>query len=191
MKRNRILFLVIALTLTFALAAMAQGAGRMGGQGARGAGQQALGQAPFGGPQFLVKYLELTEAQITQWKAFQEQARAEAAPIVELRKQNVLKIRELLLESAPDATAIGTLVIKNHELGGQILAIHEAAQAKFAGILSPEQKIKFDKFLELMKSMPRRGPGGQGFGDGSGAGMGFGSGGGFGPGDGTCPWCED
>lgn len=194
MRRNRILFLVIALTLTFALAAMAQGAGRMGGQGARGAGQQALGPAPFGGPQFLVRYLELTEAQIGQWKTIQEGVRTQAATLLGPHKANTLKIREQLESTAPSAAVIGQLVIDNHKIGEQLRVFHEAAQAQFVLILNPGQKVKYDNFLELLKAMPRRGPGGQGLGDGTGAGMGmggFGFGGGFGPPDGNCPWCED
>ena len=184
MKRNRIFFLVTAMALMVALAAMAQAPGRMGGQGARGP-MQGAGDGRLGGPQFLAKYLELTEAQIVQWRTFQEQARTEAAPLAELRRANGEKIRTAL-ENAPNATTIGELVIANHQIGGQVQAIRDAAQAKLVGILTPEQKVKFDKYLELRKSMPRRGPGGQGFG-----GSGMGSGHGFGPGAGNCAWCED
>ena len=186
MKRNRIFFVVTAFILTFALAAMAQAPGRMGRQGARGPAEQGVGQAPFGGPQFLVKYLELTEAQIVNWRTFQEEARAAAAPLAEQRRNNGEQIREALLSGNANPTTIGELMIANHQIGGQIQAIHEAAQVKLVGILTPEQKVKFDKYLELRKSMPRRGPGGQGFG-----GAGMGSGHGFGPGTGSCAWCED
>ncbi|HSN68053.1 MAG TPA: Spy/CpxP family protein refolding chaperone [Thermoanaerobaculia bacterium] len=187
MKRNRIFFLLTALTLTLALAAMAQAPGRPIGQGQRGPAVQG----PLGGPQFLVRYLELTEEQIVKWRSFQEQARTEIAPLAELRKANGEKIREALESGAPNATAIGELVIKNHAIGEQIRGIHEAAQAKFVGILTPEQKAKYDKYLELLKSMPRGGHG-EGFGEGAGGPMGFGpgQGGGFG-GGGNCPWCQD
>lgn len=188
MKRNRILILMTALALMVALAAMAQAPGRMGGRGNRGP-VQAAGEGRLGGPQFLVKFLELTEAQIAQFRTFQEQARAESAPLAEMRRANAEKIREALEGGAPDATEIGEIMIANHKIGGQIRAIHEAAQAKLVAILDPAQKEKYEKFLEFRNAMPRRGLGGQGFGAGHGGGMGAGNG--FGAGDGTCPWCED
>lgn len=183
MKRNRIFLMVTVLALAFALAAFAQ-AGRMGGQGTRGGGaslqQQAAGPG-FGSPQWIAKYLELSEAQIEQWKVIQEETRAAMAPILETRKANGERLRELLEGTNPDPTTVGTLVIQNHTLGAQIRDIHEAAQAKFIAILTPEQKTKFEAFLEFMKNLPRRGPGGEGSGFGS---MGFG------PGPGDCPWCD-
>lgn len=195
MKRNRIFFILTALTLTFALAAMAQPAGRMGGQGNRGGGQPALGQGPDGGERFLVRYLELTEAQVTQWQAIRDAARASILPLAESRRENFDALRLLLDGTAPDPAAVGALVITNHAIGEQIRGIHENADAQFLLILTPEQKTKYEQWLELRKSMPRRGGNGDGPGMGQGGGMGFGqgNGGGFGmgPGDGTCPWGED
>jgi Spy/CpxP family protein refolding chaperone len=188
MKRNRILLIATALILTFAVGAMAQPSGRMGGQGNRGAGQQQ-GAAQFGGPQWIARYLGLTEAQIAQFKVFQDEAHAQIVPILATRKANMEKLQELLAVTTPDPLAVGTLVIQNHALGAQIRAIHEATQAKLVGILTPEQKAKYDTMIEFLKTLPGRGPGfgGQGFGAGQGSGYGYGNG----NGGGSCPWCED
>lgn len=194
MKRNRILLILTVLTLTFALASFAQ-SGRMGGQGTRGVGQQGQrtpGQPGAGSPQWLATYLGLTEAQIAQWQVIREGVRGQIAPLLETQKANVLKLREELAKTNPDPATVGGYVIQNHAIGTQIRAIHEAAEAEFVKLLTPEQLTKYNQWLELRKSLPRRG--GQGEGGpvgGLGGGMGFGQGGGFGPGDGTCPCCED
>ncbi len=194
MKRNRIFLIVTVVSLTFALAAMAQAPGRMGGQGTRGAGQgqRGQGQPGLGSPEWLATYLALSETQIAQWKAIRDAAQGQAAQLIETRKANLLALRDELAKTNPDPATVGGYVIQNHALGTQLRAIHEAAQAEFVKILTAEQLAKFNQWLELRKSMPRRG--GQGEGGpagGFGGGMGFGQGGGFGPGDGTCPCCED
>ncbi len=197
MKRNRILLMVTVMTLTIALAAMAQAPGRMGGQGMRGSGQQTLGQRPGGGPQWLATYLGLSEAQIAQWEAIRDAAQAQITPLAQTRRDNVVELQGLLNGTSPDPSAVGAIVIENHGIGAQIRTIHENAEKDFIAILTPDQLTKYNQWLELRKSLPRRGPGGmgQGPGDGPGAGMGFGAGagfgGGFGAGDGSCPCCED
>lgn len=189
MKRNRILLILTVMTLTFALAAFAQ-AGRMGGQGTRGAGQgqRGAGQQALGSPQWLANYLALTDAQIALWQGIRDAAQAKAAPVLETRKANFLALREELSKTNPDPATVGGYVIQNHAIGAQLKAIHEAAQAEFVKILTAEQLAKYNQWLELRKSMPRRGGQGEdGPVGGFGAGMGFGSG----PGEGPCPCCED
>ena len=179
------MFAVLALVaLTLGAVAMAQGVGRMDRSrlgdrdGARmgdrmlGAGG-GLGERMFARAEWVARYLELTEAQIEQFQAIREQARTDAQTLWESRRVNQEQLHALLEARNPDPLAVGTLVIANHQVGTQLRAIHDNAQAKFVLLLTPDQKVKYDRMLELWESMPR-GPG-RGNGRGRGPG-GFGGG---------------
>lgn len=183
MKPRTLLFSIIAV-LTITMTALAAGPGRR--MPAAGAG---FGPGAGPGSERLAAYLELTEAQVTQWNAIREATHAQMLPLAEQRRANREALRTELDNAAPNAQRVGELVIANHELRGQSCAIRQNAQEQFVALLTPEQKEKYENFLEITRD--RRGHGrGMGRGEGPAGGPGFSPAGGFGPGGGDC-WTDD
>jgi Spy/CpxP family protein refolding chaperone len=131
----------------------------------------------FGGRGFerLARHLELTEEQRTQAQAIHEATRDQVQPIRERSMELHGELRELLEQPAPDAAAVGTLVIAVHANRDQIRQLHEEARASFEAILTAEQLAKLGE-LEARRDERRGGRGergerGKGKGRGAGGGL--------------------
>jgi Spy/CpxP family protein refolding chaperone len=110
----------------------------------------AIGQVPRQQPQrpeaVLGTYLQLTPDQITAWQQIAKDTAAAVKPlagnVTELEKQ----LHTALQASSPDAAAVGTLAISIASARDQIRTLHESAKSKRVGVLSPDQKLKYDAF---------------------------------------------
>lgn len=85
-------------------------------------------------PAALAAYLGLTDSQKAAAEAIENDFRATADPIHE----------------------------QMHTLQMQIEAARKAADTKFAALLTPEQKTKFEAFVAAVEALRQRGPGGGG-----------------------------
>ncbi|HYC63005.1 MAG TPA: Spy/CpxP family protein refolding chaperone [Thermoanaerobaculia bacterium] len=135
--------IVVLLSLTFVVAATAQNR-RPGGPGLF---------APRENP--LVEYLSLTPAQQAAWETSQSELHAAMRAVHDQERALAEQLRE-----AADASTIGTLVLQMRGLAAQRDAAKDAADAKFAALLSAEQHVKFAAFEAAAEFLRQRGPGG-------------------------------
>lgn len=188
---------VLAVALVFLLAAaplaLAQGPNGPGPNNGPGPGD---GQGPGFGPgpgaqaaglgvplRRLATWLELTEEQIARAEAIFSAAREAAVPIRDAQKALHAEMRTLLDSDAPDAAAVGAVVLELHANRAELRALREAAFADLEALLTAEQLEKLEQLKELRNHFGHRRGGAHRFGPGSGAGAGAG----FGPGFGDCP----
>ena len=115
-------------------------------------------------------YLDLDDEQIAATQEILGSLREVAEPLRDEQRENRQALRELLEGDAPDATAVGTLVINGHDLRAQLRAALETADRDFTALLDDEQRIKYESYKELRRAHRRQGRGGRGPGMGGGAG---------------------
>ena len=147
---KRVLVFSLSLLFVFAGALLAQ-TRRMGPPGMRG---QAAPGMPRAGGDPLAEYLGLSAEQKASWEAIRAETHQTIGP---LHEQGQALAGQL--EATTDAAAIGNLVLQLRALSTQIDAAREAGDAKFAALLSAEQKVKFDAFQAASEFMHHRGPG--------------------------------
>jgi Spy/CpxP family protein refolding chaperone len=130
---------------------------------------QFRGPAPSGGPQMmggpgpndaLVSYLALTSEQQASWQTIQEETRGQIESLREQERTLADQLKTAL--DGTDAAAVGSLMLQLRAIGRQIDAIRTAADAKFAALLTADQKVKFDAFQAAVAFLGQRGPGGPG-----------------------------
>lgn len=92
----------------------------------------------------LARLLELSDEQRAQAQAIHEATREQVQPLREESMRLHGELRELLEQPAPDATAVGTLVLAVHANRDQIRQLHEDARASFEAILTAEQRAELD-----------------------------------------------
>ena len=95
----------------------------------------------------LKSYLNLTDAQIRQMEQAREKAAKEADEKEKTVRPQIQEKRgalaDLMERDAPDATAIGRVMLDIRSLEKQIRAAHEAVRTAGINVMSPEQKAKF------------------------------------------------
>lgn len=96
--------------------------------------------------EMLATFLNLTDAQKTQWDAATSAFESAVAPLHEKIKSADDQLRELMDAKSNDANAIGTLMIAIRDTHDQIRTQHDALDTKLAGTLTAEQKVKFEAF---------------------------------------------
>jgi|ERR1051326_7992544 Spy/CpxP family protein refolding chaperone len=91
----------------------------------------------------MMEQLNLTDVQKQQAKTIFQQARQNAEPLRAQLKQN----REALAAAvkANDQAKIDSLAGEQGRLAGKLVAIRAESQAKFYGILTPDQRAKADQ----------------------------------------------
>lgn len=139
--------IAVLLSLTFVVAATAQNRRGPGGTGAPGL------FAPRENP--LVEYLSLTPTQQTAWETSQSELHATMRALHDQERALADQLRD-----ATDAATIGNLVLQIRGLAAQRDAAKDAANAKFAALLTADQQVKFAAFEAAAEFLRQRGPGG-------------------------------
>jgi Spy/CpxP family protein refolding chaperone len=103
----------------------------------------------------LTAALDLTDEQQAAAKTIHQEVFAKAEPLMEQHRQHMEEAYALLDGDNPDATEVGGKMIAAHASMKQIRTLHEEAMARFATLLTAEQKAKFD---EIKKSHGEDGP---------------------------------
>jgi hypothetical protein len=146
MKRISIATLAILILMT----ATAFAQGRPPG----GPGPGPGGPGPNNSP--LADYLALTTEQKTAWESIQSEFRASAETLHSQERTLGEQLRTAL--EGTDATTIGTLMLQVRAIHEQIGAAKEAADAKFAALLTADQKVKFAAFQAAVEFLRHHGP---------------------------------
>jgi len=148
---KRVLVLTLSILFVFAGAVLAQNRRAPGAM--RGLGGPGGPGMPRGGDP-LADYLGLTADQKAAWEAIRAETHETVAPLHEQGQALAAQ-----LESTNDAAGIGSLVLQLRALSSQIDAARKAGDAKFAAMLSADQKVKFEAFEAASEFLHRRGPG--------------------------------
>jgi Spy/CpxP family protein refolding chaperone len=125
--------------------------------GARAAGAQPppTPEGPGGaGPSMgraegMARFLGLSEAQKEQVLGLMEGRRAEHEALREQVENNREQMKKALEGPNPDASAVGELAIEGHRLREQGRALREAQDKAVRGLLTPEQRARFDAMKVL------------------------------------------
>ena len=141
----------VLLSLTFVVAASAQVR--------RGPGGPPPGMPGLGGSRVnpLAEYLSLTAAQQASWETIQSELHASMRALHDQERALAEQLRD-----ANDAATIGGLVLQIRGLATQRDAAKDAADAKFAALLTADQQVKFAAFEAAAEFLRQRGPGGPG-----------------------------
>lgn len=154
--RRLTLVAIASLLLLCVATSMAQPPAGGPGGGERGALAKIAQLLPPPG------YLDLDDGQIAATRALLEQLQTTLQPLREQQQAQHQALRDLLDGDAPDATAVGELVISSHGLRQQIRQALEATDAEFSGLLNTDQLVAYENFKELrrLRRLQRQGPGG-------------------------------
>jgi len=131
MKRIAVIAASVLLLASAAIAQQRRGPGPGPGPGGPPPGNSAA----------LAEYLGLTSDQKAAWDSIQTELRTSGRALHEQERTLAEQ-----LESATDAATIGTLVLQLRGIHTQLEAAHDAAQTKFAALLTAEQRTKFAAF---------------------------------------------
>ena len=108
-----------------------------------GPGRPGRGEARF---ERMAEYLGLSEEQQATWKSLHEQEKTEMEPLMQQGRELHQRLRAAMDAQNPDPAAVGaaTLALKQHR--EKVKAAHEAFGERLKGVLSDEQKAKFEAF---------------------------------------------
>jgi Spy/CpxP family protein refolding chaperone len=135
---------------------------------ALGVGMAAAQPAPASGPGGALgkeaRFLRLTEDQVAQVEQALDQQRPRMQALHEKMRQNHEQLRAALDAAAPDAQAVGELVIEGSRLEKQARALRDEAEQTLDAVLTPEQKRRHEMLEAARAAMgrsggPRGGPG--------------------------------
>ncbi|MFN7989623.1 MAG: periplasmic heavy metal sensor [Thermoanaerobaculia bacterium] len=160
--KKTLLSTMAALFLLAAAPLVAQGPpppGGPGGQGGPGAPKEAV-----------ATFLKLTDAQKAAAETLATSMKSTLDALDVQLKANREAVDAALAASQPDAAAVGALVIAGRSLDANVKAAHDDFDAKFAALLTDEQKSRLAIFKEVLEALrpPAGGPQG---GPASGSGM--------------------
>ena len=102
----------------------------------------------------VIQFIALTPNQVTQWEGFVETRNQTVQPLRLKIKALKEQIKELLVQSSPNATAIGNLRIQVKGFIEQITTARNAYIEAFKGILTEDQIKKLDIVLKWEKQKP-------------------------------------
>jgi periplasmic protein CpxP/Spy len=113
--------------------------------------------------QRITERLGLTEEQQATWKSLHEQHQKETAPLRQEGRELFKKLRESMDAENPDTTAVGTAALALKEHREKIRASRKAFHEQLLGVLTPEQKAKFEELRNSREGRRgergKRGPG--------------------------------
>jgi hypothetical protein len=145
---KRISIAALAILILMSTSAFAQG--RPPGGPGPGPGAPGPNNSP------LADYLALTTEQKNAWETIQSDFRATAETLHAQERTLGEQLKTAL--DGTDATTIGTLMLQIRAIHEQIHAAKEAADAKFAALLTADQKVKFAAFQAAVEFLQHRGP---------------------------------
>jgi len=153
---KKLMFFVIALALVSPVLAQEDllGMQASGVQPVLAAQDQAAGQRDFNPKNVVARVLVLTPEQQGQWEGLLTSLHATVKPLREQIDAKEQQLRELMQQTAPDPTAVGTLVVAIRDLTKQIGAAHDVYLTAFEAMLTVEQKTKLD-FLRAAERAQR------------------------------------
>lgn len=163
-RRSLPILLLAGSLLLLAVPLLAQPPG--GGPGAGLGGGPFAGSRAHGRPgERLAEFLDLTADQRVQWDALHQELRDSLRPLFEEQRTLAEELRGLLEQSSPDAAAVGSVVIRQHDNRQTMQAAHEDLEEQLKAILTPEQLDRFEAF-KAARPFGHRGSrrGGPGFG---------------------------
>lgn len=154
---KRLMIFAFSILFVFAGSLVAQNRRHAPGPlaGGPGLGGPGLRGPDRGNANVLADYLSLTPEQKASWETIQSETRA---AMIALHEQERALAEQL--ESATDASTIGSLVLQLRGIQTQLDATRKASEAKFAAMLTTNQQIKFAAFQAATEFLQRRGPGG-------------------------------
>jgi len=136
-------------------AAMLVATGAFAAFGPRG-GREGRRMGP--GIRAVLAKLDLSQEQKDQIRSFAEAARPQLQALREQQKSNRAALRALLDAATPDTKAIGEAMLKvkagREALDAERQKLHDAT----VSVLTPEQRVKFETYLEARTTI-RVGPG--------------------------------
>ena len=110
----------------------------------------------MGRPDAMTRFLALSEQQQEQVRKVMDEQRPEHEALREKLEKNRDLLQQALESANPVPEAVGELAIEGHRLREQERALREAQEKAFRGLLTAEQRAKFD----AMKALREEGPGG-------------------------------
>ena len=132
MKKMFAVLAVVALSGTMAIAAVDDGGGKAWGHGHRGRAMAA----------HLAKKLNLTDAQIEQWKSIHQSFRTDNQAFLQSVRQTHQDLRAA--RQAGDEAKVAELKAVAQSQRAQMKQLREAQHEKFLSILTPDQRAQFD-----------------------------------------------
>lgn len=136
-------------------AAMLVATGAFAAFGPRGGRE---GRRPGAGIKAVLAKLDLSQEQKDRIRGFAEAARPQMQALREQQQANRAALRALVDAATPDAKAIGEAMLKvkagREALKAERQKLHDAT----VSVLTPEQRVKLETYLEAFKMM-RGGPG--------------------------------
>ncbi len=104
----------------------------------------------------MTRFLALSEHQQEQVRKVMDDQRPEHEALREKVEKNRDLLQQALESTNPDPVAVGELAIEGHRLREQERALRDVQEKAFRGLLTAEQRVKF----EAMKALRGQGPGG-------------------------------
>ena len=95
-------------------------------------------------PEKLYEFLQLTPEQTIAWQAVHDEVRARFETLASSQRAAHEQMRKELEASSPDACAVGRLMIQVDAASVERRALHEATEKKAVGLLSEEQKTRYE-----------------------------------------------
>jgi Spy/CpxP family protein refolding chaperone len=104
----------------------------------------------------LAAYLQLTPDQIAAWQQIHKDTAAAVKPLADNARNLQKQLEAAVKAASPDPATVGKLVLSLHSVRDQIRTARDNSKAKLLGVLTPEQKTKFDAFQAAASFMRRR-----------------------------------
>jgi len=108
----------------------------------------------------LAEYVGLSASQKEAWAAIRSETRTTVESLHE--QERALHERLRAAVDGGDASAAGALMLQMKAVRTQLETARESADAKFAALLTTEQKVKFEAFQAAVEFLRQHGPGGGG-----------------------------
>jgi Spy/CpxP family protein refolding chaperone len=112
----------------------------------------------MGRAEHMARFLGLSEQQQDQIRKLMDERRTEHQALREKAEQAREQLRQALEAANPDPAAVGELAIEGHRLRQQERALREAQDEAIRGLLTADQRARFD----AMKALREGGMGGPG-----------------------------
>jgi Spy/CpxP family protein refolding chaperone len=113
------------------------------------------GRERRGGMQSVADFLELTEEQRAQWDEIEKAQREVMRPTLQELRSLRGNLEEELQAEAPDAEAVGNLMIASRELQRGLEASREETEGQLRGLLDAEQQTKWEAWQAAGGRGPR------------------------------------